>query len=174
MCVVASMAAAVLLLICLSVYVPEGATGVRLKRGQPTPEKIAQGMYLQIPGVYEIKVFLGWIHISQLSQFKREGSDIPCSFPGRHKVRALWRVVDGRLFFPLTAQGSGLDDTAAGERKILEKLCDWAARDLSGASGQTRSERQRAHPLREYLNDELIHGFGMEMLQVAVENDAAI
>ena len=98
----------------LGVIVPEGGTGIRLRSGVPTDQKIEQGVYLNIPGLYEIKTFKGGIHIS------------PMNVNVRHQdgqgIRVLWRVIDGRRFHKLRQASASDTEEAIGVALIKVEI----------------------------------------------------
>lgn len=163
--IVSSILALLVLAYFGALYVPEAATGVRLKMGSSTEEKITQGMHVNIPWLYEIKVFSGAIHISQL-EIDADGH--ACEPVPRAKLRILWRIVDGRRFMPLTAASPRTPIAALGERQILQTVCGVNKAAL-------KTSKQRDNPLLNFkdgsmerlLNASLVPGFGVEVLNMS-------
>lgn len=148
-----------------ALYVPEAATGVRHKMGSSTEEEITQGMHISIPWVYEIKVFSGAIHISQL------GIDVDghaCEPAPPAKLRVLWRIVDARRFLPLVAAGPGTSEAALGERQILRTFCalNKARLEASKPSGNLPPKLEDGS-IERLLNESLVPGFGVEVLNMS-------
>ncbi|KRC19059.1 hypothetical protein [Acidovorax sp. Root217] len=146
-------------------YVPEAATGVRLKMGSATEETIPQGIHISIPWLYEIQVFSGAIHISQL-EINVDGH--ACEPGPRAKLRTLWRIVDARRFMPLVAASPGTSVAALGERQILQTFCalSKAHPEASKHSGSP-SPNLEDGSMETLLNQSLVQGFGVEVLNMS-------
>ena len=145
--------------------VPEGATGVRLKRGVATGQKITQGIYVNIPGLYEIQVFSGAIHTSQMAVSDDRHLCEP--FLGE-KLEILWCIVDGRLFWPLRAANSKASNTELGENQISGKICalNEGLRTASVQSGNPPLNLEDGSAER-FLNESLMPGFGIRVLRIS-------
>ncbi len=146
-------------------YVPEAATGVRLKMGSATEERITQGIHISIPWLYEIQVFSGAIHISQL------GIDLDghaCEPTPPAKLRVLWRIVDARRFLPLVAASPGTSVAALGERQILQTFCalNKARLEASKPSGNPPPNLEDGS-IERLLNESLVPSFGVEVLNMS-------
>jgi hypothetical protein len=129
-CTLAAVLLAGLVLKFLVAALGEGQTGVRLKAGIPTQERIAQGLYFKIPHFYDIERFHGGIHISAI-RLACKGPD--GSSQTLHSVKVLWNIVDGRAFYPLTRAQPEMTHAQVGEIAIEQALCAWQASTASGS-----------------------------------------
>lgn len=123
-CTLATVLLAGLFLRFFVVALGEGQTGVRLKAGTPTHERIAQGLHIRIPHFYDVERFHGGIHISAIR--------LPCKSPDGSppqpaSAKVLWNIMDGRAFYPLTLANPQMTHAEVGERAIEQALCALSA-----------------------------------------------
>ncbi len=142
--------------------IPEGDTGVRLRSGVVTAQKITQGFYLTIPKFYEIKTFKGSIRMSTMN------IDIAKALGGQSEkkpISLMWRVIDGRKFYPATRSTSA-SENAIGEAIIESAIHTSRVMKSSGRIQATSLASADWDFVVAKVNEQLVEKAGIKILRI--------
>lgn len=105
--------------------VPEGGTGVRLVQGKRTDALLEHGLHGRVPYWYDVQAYPGMMFVSSLPlpMGAAAAPDGRCAQSLKYSVRAIWRIVDGRLFFDKARTQPPSPHRDAGEQAMGDALC---------------------------------------------------
>ena len=156
--------------------VPEGGTGVRLVQGKRTDALLEHGLHGRVPYWYDVQAYPGMMFVSSLPlpMGAAAAPDGRCAQSPRYSVRAIWRIVDGRLFFDKAQTQPPSPHRGTGEQALGDALC--AAHRASEAKAQTDDPIMAlSEPdflqLQKELDRHMLNEVGVSLL--SIEREAA-